>query len=96
MEALKEIRKIVGHPNDTLNKTKLFDDYINKEVKITLPKVIAILHGFYKKMEAILGKIRKLVLGSARESNRPPIPPQKETLYKEKHLEEVKTPLLQW
>ena len=46
IEALKEIREIVGHPGDILNKARLFDIYINKEVKITMPKVIAILHGF--------------------------------------------------
>ena len=46
MEALKEIWVIIGHPGDILNKAKLFDDYINKEVKIALPKVIVILHYF--------------------------------------------------
>ena len=89
-EALKEIWEIVGHPGDTLNMATLFDDYINKEVKITLPKVIAILHGFHKKMEAVLGKIRKLVPRSVGESSRPPLLPQKETLHKEKALDEVK------
>ena len=74
-EALKEIREIVGHSGDTLNKAKLFDTYINKEVVITMPKVIAILHSFHKKMEAVLGEIRKLVPRSARESSRPPLPP---------------------
>ena len=64
IEALKEIWEIVGHPDDILNKTRLFDVYINKEVKITMPKVIAILHGFQKKMEATLGEIQKLVAGS--------------------------------
>ena len=68
-EALKEIWEIVGHPGDTLNKAKLFDDYINKEVKITLPKVIAIQYGFHKKMEAVLEEIRKLVPGSVGESS---------------------------
>ena len=96
MEALKEIREIVGYPGDTLNKAKLFDDYINKEVKITLSKVIAILHGFHKKMEAVLGEIWKLVPELDGESSRPPILPQKEIPHKEKPLEEVKTPLLQW
>ena len=94
-EALKEIREIVGHPGNTLNKAKLFDDYINKEVKIMLPKVIAILHSFHKKMEAVLGEIRKLVPGSVGESSQPLLPPQKETPHKEKPLEEVKTPLPQ-
>ena len=56
-KALKEIREIVGHLGDILYNAKLFNDYINKEVKITLPKVIAILHGFHKKMEAALGEI---------------------------------------
>ena len=68
-EALKEIQEIVGHPSDFLNKAKLFDNYINKEVKITLSKVIAILHGFHKKMEAVLGEIRKLVPRPAGESS---------------------------
>ena len=90
-EALKDIWEIVGHSGDTLNKAKLLDDYINKEVKITLPKVIAILRGFHKKMEAVLGEIWKLVPGSVGESSRPPVPPQKETPHKEKALEEVKT-----
>ena len=93
MEALKEIWEIVGHPGDILNKAKLFDEYINKEEKITMPKVIAILHGFYKKMEAALGEIWKLVFGSVGESSRPPLPTQKETPIKEKPLDEVKTPL---
>ena len=78
-KTLTEIRVMVGNSDDVLNKTKLFDNYINKEVKITMPKVIAILHGFHKKMEAVLEEIQKLVLGSARESSRPPLPPQKET-----------------
>ena len=69
MEALKEVREIVGHHGNILNKAKLFDDYINKEVKITLRKVIAILYGFYKKMEAVLGEIRKLVPRSIVESS---------------------------
>ena len=60
-EALKEIQEIVGHPGNTLNKAKLFDNYINKEVKIMLSKVITILYNFHKKMEAVLGEIRKLV-----------------------------------
>ena len=64
IEARKEIREIVGHPGDILNKAKLFDVYINKEVKITMPTVIVIFHGFQKKMEATLGEIRKLVPGS--------------------------------
>ena len=93
MEALKEIWEIMGHPGDILNKAKLYDEYINKEVKITMPKVIAILHGFHKKMEAALGEIRKLVSGSVVESSRPPFPTQKETPIKEKPLEEVKIPL---
>ena len=91
MEALKEIREIVGHLGNTLNKAKLFDDYINKEVKITLLKVIVILYSFHKKVEAALGEIRKLVPESVGESSRPPLPPQKETPHKEKPLEEVKT-----
>ena len=74
-EALKEIQEIVGHSDDTLNKGKLFDDYINKEVKITLLKVIAILHGFHKKIEVVLGEIWKLVPGSVGESSGPPVPP---------------------
>ena len=68
---------------------------MNKEVKITLPKIIAILHGFHKKMEAVLGEIWKLVPGSAGESSRPPLPPQKETPHKEMALDKVKTPLPQ-
>ena len=92
-EVLKEIQEIVGHPGDTLNIAKLFDTYINKELVITMLKVIAILHGFHKKMEAVLGEIRKLVPGSAGQLSRPPLPPQKETPRKEKLLEEVKTPL---
>ena len=64
-------------------------------MKISLPKVIAILYDFHKKMEAILGEIQKLVLGSVGESSRPPLPPQKETTHKEKPLEEIKTPLPQ-
>ena len=43
VEVLKEIREIVGHSGDILNKAKLFNEYINKEIKITMPKVIAIL-----------------------------------------------------
>ena len=93
VEALKEIREIVGHPGNILNKAKLFDEYINKEVKITMPKVIAIMHGFHKKMEAVLGEIQKLVSGSVGESSRPPFLTQKETSIKEKPLDEVKTPL---
>ena len=93
VEALKEIWNIVGHPGDIFNKAKLFNEYINKEVKITMPKVIAILYGFHKKMEAVLGEIRKLVSGSVGESSRPPLPTQKETPIKEKPLDEVKTPL---
>ena len=92
-EALKEIREIVGHPGDTLNKAKLFDIYINKEVVITMPKVIAILYGLHKKMEAELGEIWKLVPRLVGKSSQPPIPPQKETPHKEKPLEEVKTVL---
>ena len=85
---------MVGNSSDVLNKAQLFDKYINKEVVITMPKVIAILHGFYKEMEAVLGEIRKLVPGSAGESSQPPpFLPQKETPWKEKLLEEVKTPL---
>ena len=94
-EALKEIREIVDHLGDTLNKAKLFDTYINKEVVITMSKVIAILHSFHKKMEAVLGEIRKLVPGLARESSRPLLSPQKKTPQKKKLLEEVKTPLPQ-
>ena len=94
-KALKEIREIMGHLGDILNKAKLFDDYINKEVKITMPKVIAILHAFHKKMEAALEEIRKLIPGSAKESSRPPLPTQKEMPHKEKPLDEVKTPLSQ-
>ena len=45
-----------------------------------MPKVIAILHGFHKKIEAVLGEIWKLVPGSVRESSQPSLPPQKETL----------------
>ena len=89
VEALKEIREIVGHPGDILNKAKLFDEYINKEIKITIRKVITILPGFHKKMEAALGEIRKLVSGSVRESSRPPLPTQKEMPIKEKPLDEV-------
>ena len=91
IEALKEIREIVGHPGDILNKARLFDVYINKEVKITMLKVIAILHGFQKKMEATLGEIRKLVPKSVGESSRPPLSTQKKTPLKEKPLDEVKT-----
>ena len=83
VEALKEIREIEGHPGDILNKAKLFNEYINKDVKITMPKVIVILHGFQKKMEAALGEIRKLVSRSAGESSRPPLPTQKDTPLKE-------------
>ena len=43
VEVLKEIREIVGHSGDILSKAKLFNEYINKEIKITMPKVIAIL-----------------------------------------------------
>ena len=93
VEALKEIWEIVGHPSDILNKAKLFDEYINKEVKITMPKVIAILHGFHKNMEVALGEIRKLVPGSAGELSRLPLPTQKKTPLKEKPLDKVKTPL---
>ena len=96
IEALKEIREIVGHPSDIFNKSRLFDVYINKEVKITMPKVIAILHSFQKKMEATLGEIQKLVPRSVGESSRPPLPTQRETPLKEKPLDEVKTPLSQW
>ena len=46
IEVLKEIRKIMGHSGDILNKAKLFNEYINKDVKITMPKVITILHDF--------------------------------------------------
>ena len=95
IEALKEIWKIVGHPGDILNKARLFHVYINKEVKITMPKVIAILHSFQKKMEATLGEIRKLVPGLVGELSRPPLPTQKEMPLKEKPLNEVKSPLLQ-
>ena len=93
MEALKEIREIVGHSGNIFNKAKPFDEYINKEVKITMPKVIAIPHGFHKKMEAALGEIQKLVSGSVGESSQPPLPTQRETPIKEKPLDEVKTPL---
>ena len=93
-EVLKEIQEIIGHPGDILNKAKLFDDYINKKVKITLPKVIAILYGFQKKMEATLGEIHKLIPGSIGKSSRPPLSTQKETSHKEKPLDEIKTPLL--
>ena len=33
------------------NKAHLFDNYIHKEIVVTMPKVIAILHRFHKKME---------------------------------------------
>ena len=56
MEALTEIREMVINSSDVLNKANFFDNYINKEVKITMPKVIAILHGFHKKMEAFWGR----------------------------------------
>ena len=74
VEALKEIREIVGHLGDILNKAELFNEYINKDVKITMPKVIAILHGFLKKMEAVLGEVWKLVSISVGESSRPSLP----------------------
>ena len=64
-------------------------------MKITLPKVITILHSFHKKMEAALGKIQKLIPGLAGETSRPPLPPQKETSHKEKPLVKVKTLLPQ-
>ena len=95
VEVLKEIWEIVDHLGDILNKAKLFNVYINKDMKITMPKLIAILHGFQKKMEAALGEIRKLVSRSAGEASRPPLLPQKDTPLKEKPLDEVKTPLPQ-
>ena len=93
VEALKEIREIMGHLGDICNKAKLFNEYINKDVKITMPKVIAILHGFQKKMEAMLGEVRNLVSVSVGKSSRPPLPTQKEKPIKEKPLDEVRTPL---
>ena len=92
-EALGQIWEMVGHSGDVLNKAQLFDKYVNKEVMITMPKVIAILVGFHKKMEAILGEIQKLVPRSAGESSRPLFLPPKKTPRKEKPLDEVKTPL---
>jgi hypothetical protein len=86
--AMEEIRDILGHSGDVLNKAKLFDKYVDKDVKLTLPKVIAILHGFQKKMEAVLGEIRKLVPGLG-EASRPPPPHPKMTPHKEKTLDKV-------
>ena len=93
--ALDQIREIVGNLGDVLNKAQLFDKYVNKEVVITMPKVIAILVGFHKMMEVVLGEIRKLVPGSVRELSWLPLPPPKDTPQKEKPLEEMKTPLPQ-
>ena len=92
IEAILEIREIVGHPSDILNKARLFTKYLNKNIAPTLPKVIAILHGYHQKMEAVLGEVRKLVSGTVGESSQPLLPAQTETPLKEKLLDELKTP----
>ena len=96
MEALGQIREIVGILGDILNKAHLFDSFIKKEVQMLLPKIIAILVGFQHKMEAVVGDIQKLVPRTLAESSQPPLPPPKETPQKEKPLEKVKIPLPQW
>ena len=90
---MREIKEIVGHPGDLLNKVRLFNEYIDKDVKISMPKVITILHGYHKKMEAAMAEVQKLVSVTTGESSRAPPPVQKETPIKEKNLDEVRTPL---
>src|SRR5450759_2676381 len=91
IEAILEIREIMGHPSDILNKARLFSEYLNKSLAPTLPKVIAILHGYQKKMEAVLGEVRNLVSGTVGESSQSLLPTQKETPLKERLLGDLKT-----
>ena len=95
LEALGEIKETVGHPGNVLNKVRLFNKYIDKDVKLFLPKVITILHGYHKKMEAAMAEVRMLISVTTGESSRTPPPVQKETPFKEKNLDEIRTPLPQ-
>ena len=95
LEALREIKEIIGHPGDVLNKVRLFNEYIDKDVKISMPKVFTIFHGYHRKMEAAMAEVRNLVSVTTGELSRVPPPVQKETPLKEKNLDEVRTPLPQ-
>ena len=75
-----------------MNKAHLFDNYIKTEMPLSLPKVIAILVSFGRKMEATLVEIQKLVSRSPADSNRLPLPFPKATPLKENPLVELKTP----
>ena len=92
MEAILEIREVTGHPGDILNKARLFTEYVQKSIAPTLPKIIAILHGYHKKMEGVLVEVRTLVSGTAGESTRPLFPSRSVSPNKGKRLEEFKTP----
>ena len=74
LEALREIKEIVGHPSDVLNKVRLFNKYIDKDVKLSLPKVIVIFHGYHKKMEAAMVGVRMLISVTTGESSWTPPP----------------------
>ena len=73
----------------------MFDNYIKTKMLLSLPKVIAILVSFERKMEATFVEIWKLVSRSPAELSRPPLPSPKATPLKEKPLVELKTPLPQ-
>jgi hypothetical protein len=92
LEAILEIREITGHPGDILNKARLFTEYVQKSIAPTLPKIIAILHGYHKKMEGVLVEVRTLVSGTVGESTRPLFPNRSVSPNKGKRLEEFKTP----
>ena len=95
-ESLERIREVVGIPRDILNKARLFDNGIKMEEEISAAKIVPILVVFTRKMEVALADIRKLVFGSSvGETSWPSMPPPKDTLRKEKPLEEIKTPLPQ-
>ena len=75
---------------------RLFDNDIKTEGEVSTAKIIPIMVSFMMRMEAAVVDIWKLVSGSPTGSSQTPPPPPKETPKKEKPLDEVKTPLLQW
>jgi hypothetical protein len=94
MEGLELIREVLGMPADVANKAHLFDEVVKVGGQVTAAKIVKVLVTFTWKMEETLTQIRQLVSGSAAgESSHQAMPPPKETLRREKPLEEIKTPV---
>ena len=64
-EYLGQIREVIEHSGDIVNKVHLFENKVKIEDKLSTQKIITVLVKFGQKMETTLGEMWKLLPGSS-------------------------------